>query len=68
MTKEEFLGLATQEWDRLEALKSETSFYEYEKSFDLIWVKLGQKVLEKSISNTSKDRRKKNKLGVDTEL
>jgi hypothetical protein len=68
MTKEEFLGLATEEWERLEALKSETSFYEYEKGFDLIWVELGQKVLEKSISDTSKDRRKKNKLRVDTGL
>jgi hypothetical protein len=68
MTKEEFLELASKEWLRLEALKGETSFYEYEKTFDKIWVELGQKVLEKSVSDVGQDRRKKNNLRVDMEL
>jgi hypothetical protein len=59
MTKAEYLELASQEWETINALQSETSFYEYEKTFDLIWTNLGQRVLERSISEPIKDRRKK---------
>jgi hypothetical protein len=59
MTKVEYLELASQEWEKINALQSETSFYEYEKTFDLIWTNLGQRVLERSISEPIKDRRKK---------
>jgi len=59
MTKEEYLALASEKWDSLKDLKGVKNFYDYEKEFDRIWVELGQEVLEKSISELSKDRRKK---------
>jgi len=59
MTKEEYLKLAEEKWDALHGLRKENNFYDYEKKFDQLWVELGKEVLEKSISNPSKDRRKK---------
>jgi len=67
MTKSEFLELAESKWVELKELEEESSFYEYEKKFDAIWVGYGRKALEKSISDVGNDRRKKKKSKVDTE-
>lgn len=61
MNKEDFLKLAAEKWPELEQLKKEKKFYEYEKRFEEIWIELGRAVLEKSISNPSKDHRIKKK-------
>jgi len=61
MTKSEYLKIAEAKWESLEKLKAEKSFYEYEKSFDKIMIELGRELLEKSISEVPKDRRKKKK-------
>ena len=61
MNKDEFLKLAAEKWPELEQLKKEKKFYEYEKRFEEIWLELGRKVLEKSISTPSKDHRVKKK-------
>jgi len=66
MTKTEFLKLAESKWDELKELESETSFYDYEKRFDEIWVDYGRKALENSISSPGEDRRKKKDLKADT--
>lgn len=60
MTKQEYLEMAEQEYEKLTKLQHEKNFYDYEKSFDDIWTKLGRSVLEKSISDVPADRRKKN--------
>jgi len=62
MTREEFLALASQEWDKLSVFQTESSFYEYEKKFDENWINLGRTVLEASISQVGADRRKKKKF------
>ena len=59
MTKEEFLALASQEWEKLSTFQTESSFCEYEKKFDANWINLGRTVLEASISQAGGDRRKK---------
>jgi hypothetical protein len=59
MTKAEFLKLAESEWENLAELKGESSFYEYEKKFEALWIEFGRKTLEKSISTPKLDRRKK---------
>ena len=59
MSKEEYLALAEAKYQELQALKSKPTFYDYEKSFVDIWQDLGRQVLEKSLSDVSKDRRKK---------
>lgn len=59
MTKEEYLKLAEKRWDSIKKLKEVDNFYDYEKEFDGIWVDLGREVLQKSISEVGKDRRKK---------
>ena len=59
MTEQEFINLAKEKYQELRSLKSEKSFYEYEKKFDELWVEFGRETLEKSISSTSQDRRKK---------
>ncbi len=62
MTKAEFLALATEKWEEIEKKKeSSTSFYDYEKGFDEIWVEFGRRSLEGSLGKISLDRRKKNK-------
>ena len=59
MTEEEFVALARSQWQALNSVKEEKNFYDYEKKFDEVWTNLGQQVLEKSISQVPKDRRKK---------
>lgn len=66
MSEKEFIRLARQKYEKLEALKSEESFYEYEKSFDEMWVEFGRETLEKSIGEVGKDRRKKKSLRAGT--
>lgn len=67
MTKEEYLDLAASRWDALESLQDETTFYDYEKKFDTLWVELGRQVLEKTVGVSSTDRRIKKKSKVATE-
>lgn len=60
MTKEEFLALAGQKWEKIQAKKEgETSFYDYEKAFDELWTEFGRQTLEGSLGKRGKDRRKK---------
>ena len=59
MTKEELLAMVSAHFDKLQALGSIDSFYDYEKQFAGIWKDLGREVLEKSIGDVSEDRRKK---------
>ncbi len=59
MTEEEYITLARQKYQALQALKTNPTFYDYEKSFDEIWQELGRQVLEKNLSEVPLDRRKK---------
>ena len=60
MTKEDFLQLAGEKWEKIQTQKiGEPSFYDYEKAFDELWTEFGREALEGSIGTTSKDRRKK---------
>ena len=59
MNKEEFLALAEAQYESLHQLKEQVSFYDYEKSFDALWIEFGRQVLEKNIGNVPKDRQKK---------
>jgi len=60
MTKEEYLSIASQNWDNLHSLKSSSeNLYEYEKTFDELWVEFGRISLEGSLGEISEDRRKK---------
>jgi len=59
MTKEEYLALASAEYERIHELAEVKDFYECEKTFSEIWLRLGRKVLEGSISTVGNDRREK---------
>ncbi len=59
MTEDEYMALARQKYQELQQLKTQPTFYDYEKSFDAIWQELGRQVLEKSLSDVPTDRRKK---------
>jgi hypothetical protein len=67
MTKEEYIALTLSKWEQLEALKELGNLYDYEKNFDELWVDLGRSVLEQSIGEVPKNRRKKKSSGLDTE-
>jgi hypothetical protein len=58
-TEEEYVALARHKYSELKALRSKPTFYDYEKSFEEIWLDLGRQVLEKSLSQVPTDRRKK---------
>ena len=65
MTKEKFLELAESRYEALKSLGKLDNFYDYEKSFDVIWQDLGRQYLEQSLQtgqSESKDRRKKKTL------
>lgn len=59
MSKEEYLALAEQKYKDLQNLKMKPTFYDYEQSFEQIWLDLGRQVLEKNLSEVPDDRRKK---------
>ena len=59
MTKEEYLAIASEKYDELQALNKIDTFYNYEKEFEKILNELGRTLLEKNISEVSADRRKK---------
>ena len=59
MSKEEYLALAEQKYKDLQNLKKKPTFYDYEQSFEQIWLDLGRQVLEKNLSEVPDDRRKK---------
>jgi len=59
MTEDEYMALARQKYHDLQQLKTQPTFYDYEKCFDAIWQDLGRQVLEKSLSDVPADRRKK---------
>ncbi|MEM6265678.1 MAG: hypothetical protein AAGI38_24460 [Bacteroidota bacterium] len=60
MTKEEYLALAADHYDRIVKLKEDhDNFYDYELGFESVMNDLHQKVLEKSLGAVPKDRRKK---------
>ena len=59
MSKAEYLALAEQKYDDLQALSTQPTFYDYEKSFEAIWMELGRQVLERNVGTVPADRRKK---------
>ena len=59
MSKAEYLALAEQKYDDLQGLSTQPTFYDYEKSFEAIWLDLGRQVLERTLGAVSADRRKK---------
>jgi hypothetical protein len=59
MTKEEYLAIASEKYDELQALNKIDNFYDYEKEFEKILKELGRTLLEENISEVSADRRKK---------
>jgi hypothetical protein len=59
MSESEYVELARQKYQELQALKSRPTFYDYAKRFVDIWQDLGRQVLEKSLSEVRKNRRKK---------
>lgn len=59
MTKEEFMAMAAQRYEELQALNKLNNFYDYEKQFVGIWKDLGREVLQKNIGSLPADKRKK---------
>ena len=59
MTKEEYLALASEKYDELQALNKIDNFYDYEKEFEKLLKELGRTLFEKNLSELSADRRKK---------
>ena len=59
MSKAEYLALAEQKYTDLQALATQPTFYDYEKSFEAIWMELGRQVLERNVGPVPADRRKK---------
>ena len=54
-----FLELARAKYVQIGDLAQCKNFYEHEKTFDALWIELGQQVLEASISDVPAAARKK---------
>ena len=59
MTKEEFLAIAGQRYEALQALNKLDNFYDYEKEFVSILNDLGRELLQRNIGELPADKRKK---------
>lgn len=62
LTEDEYVAIARQKYQAIQALQNKTSFYDHEKTFETIWMDLGKQVLEKTISRTTRNRRKKKRI------
>ena len=67
MTKEDFLAIAAQQYEKLRNLNQIDDFYTYEKEFEGIWTEFGRQALEKNIGNVPKNQQKKTLSGADME-
>lgn len=63
MTREDFLAIAGSRYDEMNKLNEIKDFHTYEQEFERIWIDLAREMLEKNISQTGSDRRKKTKFG-----
>lgn len=59
MTKEEYLKIAGDRYDEIQALNKLDDFYDYEVGFVNIWKSLGLQVMESNLGTLSEDKRKK---------
>ena len=59
MSKAECLALTKQKHTDLQALATQPTFYDFEKSFEAIRMELGRQVLERNVGPVPADRRKK---------
>ena len=62
LSKDHYLAIAGQKYDKIVALEKITDFYDYEKTFVEVWQGFGKEILERSISDVPNDRRKKKLL------
>lgn len=67
MTKEEFLTIAAEKYEKLQNLNQINDFYEYEKEFEGVWTEFGRQSLEKNIGDLPVNRQKKTLSEPDTE-
>lgn len=59
MTKSQYLELCEARWNEIKELEKATNLYDLEKDFDQTWRSLGGQVLENSLGELPKDKRKK---------
>lgn len=59
ITQKEYMALARQKYQELQALKDKTTLRDHEVTFTAIWTDWGNQLLEKTISQPPADRRKK---------
>jgi hypothetical protein len=59
LTREEFLQMANEQYDKIAENRQEDGFYNYEKVFEGIWIEFGRQTLEASISRLPTNPRKK---------
>jgi hypothetical protein len=67
MTKEDFLAIAAQQYEKLRNLNQIDDFYTYEKEFERIWTEFGRQSLEKNIGKLPENPQKKTSFGADME-
>ena len=67
MTKDEFLAIAGEKYEKLQELNQINDFYDYEKAFDIIWLEFGRQSLEKNVGEVPQNHQKKTLYEPDTE-
>ena len=59
MTKEKFVTIALEKYEKMNELDKISDFYQYEKAFDSIWTKFGRQSFEKKIEDVPQNHQKK---------
>jgi hypothetical protein len=67
MTQEEFVALSVEKYKKLQELNQINDFYEYEKTFDAIWIEFGRESFEKNMGEVPQNHQKKTSFEPDTE-
>ena len=67
MTKDQFLAIAGEKYEKLQELNQINDFYDCEKVFDTIWLEFGRQSLEKNVGEVPQNHQKKTLYEPDTE-
>lgn len=65
MTRKELHALIDAQYDELEALQKEPTFWAYEQKFTQIWTRLGCDVLQATMGKVPENPRKKTNVKLD---
>ena len=59
MTRDEMMAIMMKRYEEFEKLKGASTFYDFEKEFEKLWIEVGRELMQASLGEAPTERRKK---------